>query len=159
MQCRHTVPEWHRYADPETASLPIFAACRLLLTEGERGRDAQSIGCGYWGRQRECPLYEGPGGRLELAPPPRREDGSRGTPVAGVTVWPVRNPDAADGFRRLVSGLGLLSIALLSWSLVLGGLMLGGLAEGRGFAGIAVVAAGVSLVTHLLAALRAWAGR
>ncbi|MBI4537459.1 MAG: hypothetical protein HY712_05830 [candidate division NC10 bacterium] len=159
MQCRHTVAEWHRYADAEGASLPIFAACRLLIKEGEQARDPKSIACGYWGRQRECPLYEGPGGRIEVPQDAAGPGVSQEVRIALEAVWPVRHPGAVDGFRLLVTGLTALSVGLLAWSILLGVAVLGGHGNAKGFIWVALMAASFSMATHLLAALKTWAGR
>jgi hypothetical protein len=121
MVCRHTVPDWHRYVAPSAHGVPIFAGCRLLLEAGSAAEDPRRIACGYWGRQRECPLYAGEGasagvGGLEsslYAP-------SRDVPVTVDRVWPVRRPGAPGPARRLVIGLGILSVAVLVWIAVFG---------------------------------------
>ena len=159
MQCRHTVADWHRYVDPHGASPPIFAACRLLVKEGEQARDPRGIACAYWGRQRECPLYEGPGGRIEVPPVTAGPSPLPETPVAQDAVWPVRHPGAVDGLRVLIGGLTVLSLGLLGWSLALGVAVLAGHSDVRGFVPAAVAAASVSMATHLLTVLKAWAGR
>jgi hypothetical protein len=159
MQCRHTVADWHRYVDPNGASPPIMAACGLLIQDGLRARDAQGIVCAYWGRQRACPLYEGPGGRADLPAAPPAESAPRDSLVALDTVWPVRQPGSVDGLRRLLGGLTVLSLGLLGWSLALGVAVLGGHADAGRLAPVAVAAASFSMVTHLLAALKSWAGR
>jgi hypothetical protein len=159
MQCRHTVADWHRYVDPGGVTAPIFAACRLLIKEGEQPRDPQGIACAYWGRQGQCPLYEGPGGRIGSPPVTAGPSSSAEMPIALKAVWPVRHPGAVDGLRVLIRGLTILSLGLLGWSLTLGVAALGGYTDIRGLALAAVAAASVSMVTHLLTALKAWAGR
>jgi hypothetical protein len=159
MQCRHTVADWHRYVDPAAAALPIFAACRLLTKEGEKAQDARGIACGYWGRQRECPLYEGPGGKIEPLPAASETGASPETPIVLDAVWPVRGPGAPDGLRILVTGLTLLSLVLLGLTIVLGLAVAGGHAGFTRFPLLAVVAASISMATHILARLVAWAGR
>ncbi len=79
-RCRHTVPDWARYVRAPEEGWPILAACRLLVKEGEQVEDPRAIACGYWGRQPECPFYEGAGAVPDppvaaAAPsaPPRRE--------------------------------------------------------------------------------------
>ena len=159
MQCRHTVADWHRYVDPNGAALPIMAGCRLLVREGEQARHPRDIACAYWGRQRECPLYEGPAGRIDLPPVPAAAGPTGETPIVLDTIWPVRHPGTVDGFRALMGGMTILSLGLLGWSLALGVAVLGGYADGKGLAPTAVVAATVSMATHLLMVLKAWAGR
>ena len=79
MLCRHTEPDWLRYVRDPGEGVPIFAACKLLLKEGEAAEDPRTIACSYWGRQPECPLYEGPAKPAErtaeatAAAPPARE--------------------------------------------------------------------------------------
>jgi hypothetical protein len=158
MDCRHTVPDWHRYVAPEGVTSPIMAGCRLLVKDGEPARDVRAIACAYWGRQRQCPMYEGPDARREALSPGTRSAPEE-TPLAGESAWPVRGPHAADGFRALLIALRLLAAALLCWSLGLGLLALFAGGAGRRVAVAAVVAAGVSLVTLGLEALTAWAGR
>ena len=106
MQCRHTVPDWHRYVDPAGDAAPIFAACRLLVKEGEPARDPRSIACTYWGHQRDCPLFEGAGGAARTEPRAAERRASRDVPVAMDAVWPVRAPGARDGMRLVLIGLG-----------------------------------------------------
>ena len=62
MKCQHTVADWARYVRAPGEAAPVFAACRLLVKAGEPVDDPRTIACGYWGRQPECPLYEGPRG-------------------------------------------------------------------------------------------------
>ena len=159
MQCRHTVADWHRYVEPNGASLPIVAACRLLLKEGEQAREPRDIACAHWGRQRECPLYEGPGGRIDPPQVPPAVNSIRETPIGLDAVWPVRHPETVDGFRVVTGGMTVLSLGLLGGSFALGMAVLGGYADVRGLAPTAVAAATVSMATHLLAVLKAWAGR
>ena len=68
--CRHTEPDWVRFVRDPAEGAPIFAACRLLVKEGEPAEDPRAIACGYWGRQPECPLYEGPGSMASPPPAP-----------------------------------------------------------------------------------------
>ncbi len=159
MQCRHTVADWHRYVDPNGASPPIVAACGLLIKEGVQAREPRGIACAYWGRQRECPLYEGPGGRIDQPSVPPAVGVPRDSPIGRETVWPVRQPGTIDGLRLLLGGLTVLSLGLLGWSLALGVAVLSGHAEAGGLAPVAIAAASFSIVTHLLAALKTWAGR
>jgi hypothetical protein len=159
MLCQHTVPDWHRYVKPTADALPILAGCRLLVKEGETASDPRSIACSYWGHQRDCPLYDGPG------EPARTETGrapvpaSRDVPVALETVWPVRTPGARETMRGVMIGLGVLSTALLSWTAVLGLSVLSGKASPASLGQAALVAATVSIITHVLAMLRTWARR
>ncbi len=159
MQCRHTVPDWHRHVDASAEATPIFAACRLLLREGEQRRDPRLIACGYWGRQRECPLYEGPG----ATGGPGRMEATRATPidvpVGTEAIWPVRPPTARDGMRLVLLALEIVSIALLVWAAVVGFFLMRGTAAPVGFVVVALTAAAISILTHALATLRVWARR
>ena len=159
MQCRHTVPDWHRYVDPTGDRIPIFAACRLLVKEGELARNPRSIGCTYWGHQWDCPLFEGPGAMPRTQPGAVERPASRDVPVAMNTVWPVRAPGSMDGTRLVLIGLGVLSTCLLFLTVGVGLTVLGGKTSPVGFLRLVVVAASVSIATHLLATLRAWARR
>jgi hypothetical protein len=152
MQCRHTVPDWHRYVNPAADAVPIFAGCRLLVKEGEPASDPRGIACAYWGHQRDCPLYDGPGARARGSAgwPPRV---SAEVPVAPEAVWPVRTPGAKDGMRLVLIGLGVLSTALLLWTALRGQATL--LAHPH----VIVTAASVSIVTHVVATLRTWGRR
>ncbi len=156
MQCRHTVPDWHRYVDHPAEAAPIFAACRLLLREGEQRRDPRLIACGYWGHQRECPLYEGPGatGRVEAS-----RAAPIDVPIGTEAIWPVRPPTARDGMRLVLLALGIVSIALLGWTAVVGFFLMRGTAAPVTFIFVAVTAAAISILTHALATLRVWARR
>lgn len=58
--CRHTEPDWTRYVRAPGEGRPIFAGCRLLVKDGELADDPRTIACTFWGRQPDCPLYEGP---------------------------------------------------------------------------------------------------
>ena len=62
-RCRHTVADWARYVRGPGEGWPILAACRLLVKADDQVEDPRTIACGYWGRQPECPFYEGPGAR------------------------------------------------------------------------------------------------
>ena len=159
MQCRHTVPDWHRYVDPAGDTVPILVACRLLVKEGERARDPRSIGCSYWGHQGDCPLYEGPGGTARTQPGVARRPAQSDVPVAVHTVWPVRAPGARDSGRLILIGLGVLSIALMLLTVAVGVAVLGGMTSLGGFLHLVVVAATVSIAVHVLATLRTWARR
>jgi hypothetical protein len=159
MDCRHTVPDWHRYVRPTGEALPIFAACRLLVKEGESANDPRSIACAYWGRQRECPLYDGPGVQRRDQSRPGVWTASREIPVDPETVWPVRTPGMPDGLRLVVIGLGVLSSILLGWLVTIGVLVLSGRADPAASVPLVLVASGVSIVTHVLATLKAWARR
>lgn len=159
MQCRHTVPDWHRYVDPTTDAPPILAACRLLVKEGERASVPRSIACGYWGHQRDCPLYDGPGAAANSRTGRIAWPASTDVPVSAAAVWPVRTPAATDGMRVLIIGLGVLSIALLLWAALLGLSVLSGKATPAGHLQLILVAATVSILTHILVTLRMWARR
>lgn len=158
MHCRHTVPDWHRYAAAEEGARPIYAACRLLVNEGERAADPRSIACTYWGRQRECPMYEGPGsGPAARSGPPG--SASADAPVGAEDIWPVRQPGAADGQRLLLMVLGGLSVALLCWAAALSVAALLGRPVRSDYALVALVGGMVSLATHVLMLLRLWVRR
>ena len=159
MQCRHTVPDWHRYVDPAGDVVPIFAACRLLVKEGEPARDPSSIGCTYWGHQRDCPLFEGPGAAARTQPRAAEPPASGDMPVAVGAAWPVRAPGAKDGMRLVLIGLGVLSTALMLLTAGVGLSVLGGKTSPAYFLHLVVVAATVSIATHVLATLWTWARR
>jgi hypothetical protein len=61
--------------------------------------------------------------------------------------------------RRIVIGLGLFSVALLIWTGVVGLSVMRGMATPTRFLSATLVAATISIATHILATLRAWAGR
>lgn len=155
MRCRHTVPDWHRYVVAGEQARPIFAACRLLLKGDERAADSRSIACGYWGRQPECPVYDGP------AAAPESSAGAPGgdEPVGRERLWPVRPPGAPDGQRVALIALGVLSAVLLSGVIVASFAALSGRGVSSGFWVVILVAGGLSLVTHLLTILRLWVRR
>ena len=159
MQCQHTVPDWHRCVDPVGATVPIFAACRLLVKEGELGRDPRSIACTYWGHQRDCPLFEGAGGAARLEPRSAERPASRDVPVAMNAVWPVRTPGSRDGMRLVLIGLGVLSIILMLLTVAVGLAVLYGKWSPGGYLPLVAVAAATSIATHVLYTLRAWARR
>lgn len=159
MQCRHTVPDWHRYVNAAADAVPIFVACRLLVKEGEPASDPRSIACAYWGHQRDCPLYDGPGGSVRPVKPGGARTTAGEEPVAVNTVWPVRAPGAKDGMRRVMIGMGILSTALLLWTGFLGLSVLGGRAVPATYLHLTLAAAAVSILTHVLATLRTWARR
>ena len=156
MQCRHTVPDWHRYVDLSAEAAPIFAACRLLLRDGEQSRDPRAIACGYWGHQHECPLYEGPDATARLV---TTWPTSRDVPVEVDTLWAVRPPTARDGMRFVVIALGVASIILQVWTAVVGLFLMRGTVAPVTFVVVALTAAVVSILTHALATLRVWAQR
>lgn len=163
MRCRHTVPDWHRFVVSPAEARPIFAACRLLVREGEQAADSRGIACNYWGRQPDCPVYDGPGAWAVTLPvgqiSPILRSASADIPVAGGEPWPVRPPGATDGFRRILIGLGVLSVALLAWTALVGlAVMRGASTPGR-LVSVALLAAMVSIATHILTTLRAWARR
>ncbi len=158
MRCRHTVPDWHRYVAAGEVTRPVLAACRLLIKAGEPAADARTIACSFWGRQRDCPMYDGPGAR------PAGDSGPVGrtdvdTLAASEDVWPVRQPGATDGQRLMLMALGGLSIALLGWAAVLGAGVLLGRPARSGIVIIALAGGAVSVVTHFLMLLRLWVKR
>ncbi len=152
MRCRHTVPDWHRHVVEGEGQGVIYAACRLLLREGERAADARTIACAYWGRQEACPLYEGPrataGAPAAAAPAPAGRQARPDEPP-----WPVRGPGERDPGALALLGLQVAAMAAL---VVLVALALAGIGVGRFWL---LLAAGLSLGTLLLSALRTWAGR
>ncbi len=159
MQCRHTVPDWHRYVDPSGEGPPIFVACRLLVREGEQSPDPRTIACGYWGHQQDCPLYEGPGAAARPGPNEAARPAPTDVPVVVGTAWPVRPPTARDGMRIVVMALGVVSIVLLVWTAAIWLSLMRGTAAPANFVVVASAAAVVSIVTHALATLRVWARR
>lgn len=159
MQCRHTVPDWHRYVDPAGDAAPIFAACRLLVKEGQPTRDPRSIACTYWGHQRDCPLFEGAGGAARTEPRIAEGCASRDVPVAMDAIWPVRAPGARDGMRLVLIGLGSASIILMLLTVGVGLAVLRGEWSPAGYLRLVSVAAAISIATHVLATLRTWARR
>ena len=158
MRCRHTVPDWHRYVAAEEATRPVLAACRLLIKEGEPAADARAIACGFWGRQRECPVYDGPESSLSGHPKPARS-AAIDAPVAVESVWPVRQLGATDGQRVLLMLLGGLSIVLLGWAVALSVAALLGRPVQSGYVTVTLIGGAVSLTTHVLVLLRLWIGR
>lgn len=159
MQCRHTVPDWHRYVDPAGDTVPIFAGCRLLVKEGEAARDPRSIACAYWGHQRDCPLLDGPGAPAETQTRGAGRSASKDVPMMTEAVWPVRAPGARDGMRLVIIGLGVLSTVLMLWMVGVGFSVLSGKSTLAAYLHVTLVAATVSMVTHVLATLRSWARR
>lgn len=138
MLCRHTVPDWHRYVRPTGVATPIFAGCRLLVKEGEPAEDPRTVACKFWGRQRDCPFFEG-------AAPPATGHGVEGVLAAGPPPLAARPGDGggeisvrAGDLRRTVSVAALarrtwiarllillaaLSLALLGWAARAGSLL------------------------------------
>jgi len=123
--CVHTVPDWARYVRAPDEGPPILAACRLLVKEREPADDARTIACGYWGRQAECPLYEGPGGSAASAGSATPPDARR--PEEPLTANQLRRARlAADAYaprgpltevmrqHRRASTAGLALLALLA---------------------------------------------
>jgi len=157
MLCRHTVPDWHRYVDAAADAAPIFAACRLLVKEGEPARSPQAVACAYWGRQRECPLYEGPGGRIAGREGRVPRPAATEVPVAVETVWPVRAPGARDAWRWLLPGLEAAAVILLMGAAIGAIRILQGRAPGVSYGGLVLGAAGVSISALVLGRLRSWA--
>jgi hypothetical protein len=150
MRCRHTVPDWHRHVAPENEAA-IFAACRLLVKDGQRAADARTVACGYWGRQESCPLYEGPRRAAPVQPAPA--PGSPDIPVVVGEVWPVRGPGEPDVFGLVLVALNVFAILALAAA--------AGLAIGLGSRALPWVFAAVAVsgVTHALTALGVWARR
>jgi hypothetical protein len=163
MRCRHTVADWHRFVDPAMESPPIFAACRLLVRERVQVSDSRTIACNYWGHQVNCPVYEGPEGRAGGSPGnqpgPIPPTAFADAPLADCEPWPVRLPGESDTMRRIMMGLGLLSVGLLVWTGMVGLWVVRGTATPTRLLAVTLVAAVVSTATHVLAMLRAWAGR
>jgi len=158
MRCRHTVPDWHRYVAAGEDARPIFAACRLLVKEGARATDPRSIACAYWGRQHECPLYDGPESSPGGRPGPTRAVAAD-VPVAPESIWPVRQPGATDGQRVLLLVCGGLSVVLLGWVVVLSLAALAGTPVRLDYLIVTLVGGSLSLVTHILTLLRLWVRR
>jgi hypothetical protein len=76
------VPDWARYVRVPGEGWPILAACRLLVKADDRVEDPRTIACGYWGRQPECPFYEGPGApAVQPAAPAASESPRPAVPV------------------------------------------------------------------------------
>jgi hypothetical protein len=159
MRCRHTVPDWHRYVAGGEDASPIFAACRLLIKEGERASQPQAIACTFWGRQRECPVYDGPEPRRADRPAGSMASSVWDVPVSPESVWPVRLPGSADVERVLLLGLGGLSAILLALTVLFGLSALGGGKISTAHLAVTLVAATLSLVVHLLTLRRLWVRR
>ena len=159
MKCQHTVPDWHRYVKSGGSIFPIFAACRLLVQEDEQTADPRRIACTYWGRQQECPLFEGSRGAANAESRVAERSAPKDVPVATDTIWPVRAPGTKDGMRLVLIGLGVLSTALLLLTVGVGIRTLGQKVGPRGYLCLVLVAATVSVLTHVLVTLRTWAGR
>lgn len=158
MRCRHTVPDWHRYVAAGDDTRPIFAACRLLVKEGEAAADPRAIACAYWGRQRECPLYDGPEAfPREQAGPIRATTAD--VAVAAEKVWPVRQPGAPDVQRLLLMALSGLSVVLLGLALGLTVSALQGRPARSHDVVVMLLAGSVSIVTLVLTLLRLWVKR
>jgi hypothetical protein len=156
MRCRHTVADWHRFVAASEEAPPIYAACRLLIREGQPAADPRTIACGFWGRQEHCPVYEGPRAAQVESPAraaDRRAAASAETRVALDAVWPVRGPGEPDRVGLALTALRL--AVILALAATAGVIIATGL-PGRPWL-LAVI--GISLATHILSALRAWAGR
>jgi hypothetical protein len=158
MRCRHTVAEWHRFTAADAAAVPIFAACRLLIKDGDRVGDPRTIACNYWGHQEDCPVYDGPGKHVDRCLDEPRSGVFTDEPTPGEAGRPVRSSGDTDRPRVLLIGLSVLSVALLIWAAALGLTARGG-GMPEDFWIIAAIAATVSIVTHVLAFLRIWARR
>jgi hypothetical protein len=143
----------------------MFAACELLVKEGEQVEDYRSIICGYWGRQPECPFYELMG---QEARPTK--------PAALKAVEIVKEADevvvdlarARWGFIEAISGrefkmgrllliFQALSIGLLIMTVFLGFSVMAGRTMYSSYMHLALTTALVSSVTHAMAAF--WIGR
>jgi hypothetical protein len=158
MRCRHTVPDWHRYVVSGEDARPIFAACRLLVKDGERAADSRAIACMYWGRQRECPLYDGPESSPREQPGPMRST-TADVVTAPEKVWPVRQPGAPDVQRLCLMALTGVSVVLLGLALVLTVSALQGRPVRSNDFVVMLLAASVSTVTLVLTLLRLWVKR
>jgi len=138
---------------------PILAACRLLVQDGDRVEDPRSIACAYWGHQRDCPVYNGPG----QAPgkPPTRGSGPAAPdePLAPEGAWPVRAPGVVDGSRIFLILLSGLSIVLLGLATILSVTALRGASIPSGYRILLVIAGIVSLLIHVLTLFRLWVRR
>jgi hypothetical protein len=159
MRCRHTVPDWHRYVAAKEDTAPILAACRLLVQEGDRVNDPRSIACTYWGHQRDCPVYDGPGRAPGKPPTPGNGPAAPDEPLAPEGAWPVRAPGVVDGSRVFLILLGGLSIVLLGLATILSVTALRGASIPSGYRTVLVIAGIVSLLTHMLTLLRIWVRR
>ena len=159
VQCRHTVPAWHKYVEPAGDALPIFAGCRLLVKENERARDPRSIACNYWGHQGDCPLFEGAKETASTAARTAERFTSKDVPVAADEVWPVRVPSEKDGMRLVLIWMGALSAVLMLLTVGIGCSVLLGKMNRGDYLHLMLVAGTMSAVTHVLATLRTWAGR
>jgi hypothetical protein len=159
MRCRHTVPDWHRYVAAKEDAAPILAACRLLIQDGDRVKDPRSIACSYWGRQRDCPLYDGPGQVPRTSPTSGNGPAAPDEPLALEGAWPVRPPWVVDGSRVFLILLGGLSVVLLGLATVLSVMVLRGASIPSGYRTVLVIAGIVSLLTHMLTLLRLWVRR
>jgi hypothetical protein len=158
MRCRHTVPDWHRYVAAGEVTRPVLAACRLLIKEGEPAADARTIACSFWGRQSECPFYDGPE-RKPTGASSLTQCAGTDAPVACEHVWPVRQPGAADGQRVLLMVLAGFSIALLGWAAVLSAAVLLGRPVRNDVPIITLAGSVVSVLTLFLMVLRLWVKR
>jgi hypothetical protein len=159
MHCRHTIPDWHRYVAAKEDAAPILAACRLLVQDSDRVEDPRSIACTYWGHQRDCPVYHGPG-------QPPGKPSTRGNGLAAPDeslapegAWPVRAPGVVDGLRIFLILLGGLSIVLLGLAAILSVTALRGASIPSGYRTVLVIAGIVSLLTHVLTLFRLWVRR
>jgi len=153
------VADWYRYLKfPEQATM--FAACELLVREGEQVEDYRNIICGYWGRQPECPFYE-----------PMGQEARPTKPAVPEAVEIVKGADevvmdlarARWGFIEAISGrefkMGRLllifqaiSIGLLIVTVFLGFSVMVGRTAPTSHMHLALTTALVSSVTHAMAA-------
>lgn len=121
MWCRHTVADWRRYLQGPEALPPMFAACRLVVSETEPAADYRAITCGFWGRQEECPFFESAAGgprrprrQAESLPGEAGEVAARGMPLVAV---PSAKPSVVRSILIVLAAAGLV---LLLWALVMG---------------------------------------
>ena len=159
MRCRHTVPDWHRYVAAKKDAAPILAACRLLVQDGNRVEVPRSIACTYWGHQRDCPVYDGPGTAPGTAPTRGNGPTAPDERLAPEGAWPVRAPGVVDGSRVFLILMGGLSIMLLGFAAILSVTAPSGARIPSGFRTVLVIVGIVSLLTHVLTLFRLWARR
>jgi hypothetical protein len=159
MRCRHTVPDWHRYVAAAEDAAPILAACRLLVQDCDRVEDPRSIACTYWGHQRDCPVYNGPGQAPGKLPTRGNGPAAPDESLAPERAWPVRASGVVDGSRIFLIVLGGLSIVFLGLAAILSVTALSGASVPNGYRTVLVIAGIVSLLTHVLTLFRLWVRR
>jgi hypothetical protein len=154
MLCRHTVLDYHKHLDPIAPAPAIFAGCDLLITPGRLATDGMAIGCQYWGRQPACPYYEAPADG-----PPRFAPGGGFVPLAEpapeAAPAPSEVPAPAWGreaMRVVALSLSVVAVALIAWAAAFW-LAAGDGAGSPGARAAIGIAAGVSVVAHLVALL------